>query len=85
MGLAILPGRLKDELDLLDKILKGTVSEEKIELIAKHKEWYNELKLKKNVCLKDELGKKFIQVLESTNVFKYGSLNDVIDFLNNIK
>ena len=85
MGLAILPGRLKDELDLLDKILKGIVSEEKIELIAKHKEWYNELKLKKNVCLKDELGKKFIQVLESTNVFKYGSLNDVIDFLNNIK
>ena len=82
MGLAILPARLKEELKILDEILKNKRKESDIELIPNHKDWYNELKNKKDVNINDEVGKKFVKVLECCGVFRYGTVNDVINFIN---
>ena len=84
MGLAILPARLKEELKILDEILKGKRSEEDISLIPNHQDWYNELKNKKDVNINDEVGKKFVKVLECCGVFRYGTINDVIKFIETI-
>ena len=82
MGLAILPSRLKEELKILDEILKGKRKESDIELIPNHEDWYNELKNKKDVNINDEVGKKFVKVLECCGVFRYGTIDDVISFIN---
>lgn len=82
MGLAILPARLKEELKILDEILKNKRKESDIELIPNHKDWYNELKNKKDVNINDEVGKKFVKVLECCGVFRYGTIDDVINFIN---
>ena len=85
MGLAILPGRLKEELNILEEIINKQRKETDIELIEKHKEWYYQIKDKENIDLEEELGKKFVAVLESCQVFKYGTINDVIDFINRLE
>ena len=82
MGLAILPARLKTELNILDEIIKGKRSEKDIELISNHKDWYEEIKHNKNLDINKEVGKVFIKVLESCKVFKYGTLQDVLDFID---
>ncbi len=82
MGLAILPARLKEELKILDEILKGVRPKEDIKLIPNHEDWYNELKNKKDVNINDEVGKKFVKVLECCGVFRYGTIDDVINFIN---
>ena len=84
MGLAILPARLKEELKILSEILEGKRIEEDISLIPNHKDWYNELKKKKNVDINEEVGKKFVKVLECCGVFRYGTLDDVIKFIDTI-
>lgn len=84
MGLAILPARLKEELKILDEILIGKRSESDLSLIKNHEDWYYELKNIKNVNLNDEVGKKFVKVLECCNVFRYGNKNDVIKFIETI-
>lgn len=78
MGLAILPGRLAEELELLgqylvQKIEKGNWDE----ALVKHYHWYNELQemytfTAENVAdiLQQEVGKKFKTVLEHAGVFK---------------
>lgn len=78
MGLAILPGRLADELKLLGEYLVHDVSVENWdEGVLKHLEWFEELKAKyvftkDNVdeTLHEEVGLKFKKVLEHAGVFK---------------
>ncbi|MFD1177012.1 UDP-glucose--hexose-1-phosphate uridylyltransferase [Paenibacillus puldeungensis] len=85
MGLAILPGRLKEELAGIVDILSGdtalydeTVSDPSSRL-AVHADWARELvgrfgtsltKEKADAILKDEVGLKFSQILEHAGVFK---------------
>ncbi|MCD8204201.1 MAG: UDP-glucose--hexose-1-phosphate uridylyltransferase [Coprobacillus sp.] len=80
MGLAILPARLKDELDLIaDKIIAGEdVSTE--ESLKKHAEWVEEIKSRHDMTglgketiiniLHEEVGKVFADVLTDAGVYK---------------
>jgi UTP-hexose-1-phosphate uridylyltransferase (EC 2.7.7.10) len=84
MGLAVLPGRLKSELDEIEMILSGDRKYDKDKIsdedpLYKHIPWIDELILKygvnlKNeeaeVVLKDEVGKIFLKVLMDAGVFK---------------
>ncbi len=80
MGLAVLPGRLKNELELMEKYLNENVPVEDWEdNMIKHQDWYIELKQKYQSddtsiewpsILQDEVGYKFEQVLEHAGVFK---------------
>lgn len=78
MGLAVLPSRLKEEIELLAEYItdgKDIRSNEKIE---KHADWVEEFKpkyadiTKENVIdiLKKEIGNVFVQVLEDAGVYK---------------
>lgn len=78
MGLAVLPSRLKGEMELLaDCLVKGTPVEDHEELL-KHKEWAEKIREKyadindSNVMdiLKEEIGKVFVSVLEDAGVYK---------------
>ena len=84
MGLAILPARLKEELKILDEILIGKRNESDLSLIKNHEDWYYTLKSKKNINLNDEVGRKFVEVLECCNVFRYGNKEDVIKFIETV-
>lgn len=76
MGLAILPGRLKEEIKEMQKVL---LSGENIpENLSNHKDWLLELRQKysftaENVeeIIKKEIGIVFNKVLEHAGVFKY--------------
>jgi len=83
MGLAILPGRLKTEVEQIKEILCGKASIADIyaqeNMLYKHKPWIEELiskygssltKERADVILKIEIGKKFETCLEQTGVFK---------------
>ena len=81
MGLAVLPGRLKDELQLLAKALikDDELSEVKQnEEIIKHLQWAQQIKEKYNdlneanveQILKEEVGYIFSTILEHAGVFK---------------
>ena len=85
MGLAILPGRLKEELDLIadiltgdDELLKSAVGDEASDL-HKHTEWIHALIEKYGAALskeaavarvQEEAGNKFAQILEHAGVYK---------------
>lgn len=83
MGLAILPGRLKNELEQIKQILMGqrdTVwGNESGDVLWRHKSWIEEL-IRKYGCsmspeqaeevIRHETGKKFETCLEQTGVFK---------------
>ncbi|MCT4563911.1 MAG: UDP-glucose--hexose-1-phosphate uridylyltransferase [Maledivibacter sp.] len=79
MGLAVLPARLKDELNILSQYLinPGKNIEEE-ESLKKHIQWFNYLKEKYkdidksrvDIILREEVGKKFMSVLEHAGVFK---------------
>lgn len=94
MGLAVLPSRLKTEIELLcDAILSGKNVAE-IEDIKKHAEWFDEFKndyifTKENVeeIIKKEIGKTFVKVLEDAGVYKYNeegiaSFIKFVDYVN---
>lgn len=76
MGLAVLPPRLKDELNEITAYLLDEVSS----VEAYHQEWANELKVKYSASIADfkqaetilheELGKKFVSALEHAGVLK---------------
>lgn len=80
MGLAVLPGRLKEELTTLSDYLlkpdwKKLVKEDNN--VNKHLQWIEEIKRERNIeegtveaILKEEVGKKFSTVLEHAGVFK---------------
>lgn len=83
MGLAVLPGRLKDELDAIGRILSGESTlppeEDKDHPLAKHREWIESLvaaygnslpRAEAESLLKREVGAKFARVLEDAGVFK---------------
>ncbi|OCA96927.1 UDP-glucose--hexose-1-phosphate uridylyltransferase [Clostridium beijerinckii] len=79
MGLAVLPARLKEELNILKEYLinrKDNILDD--EMVAKHSDWYKYLLEKysnisqENVdsILKEEVGFKFLEVLCHSGVFK---------------
>ena len=76
MGLAVLPARLKDELEILKECLLGNKNILEISNMQKHVAWYNELKSHDfnedtvDQLLKEELTHKFVNVLEDAGVFK---------------
>lgn len=83
MGLAILPGRLKTEVEFIKDILCGKSSMvdiyDKEHLLYKHKEWIEDITARYGIAmdaeradeiLKLEIGRKFETCLEHTGVFK---------------
>lgn len=73
MGLAILPPRLKDELQIVEDFLLG-----KVEKVADyHQEWANQLKIDYSISpdnvsqvVQEAVGKVFSRVLEDAGVYK---------------
>ncbi|MGL6108030.1 UDP-glucose--hexose-1-phosphate uridylyltransferase [Romboutsia sp.] len=79
MGLAVLPARLKEELNTLGELLvQGVESIDKNEVLNHHASWYKQIRdnytdiTTENVenILRDEVGNKFSTVLEHAGVFK---------------
>ena len=79
LGLAILPARLKQEMEQVRvELLKGTEDISAMAAIAKHADWYKKVKAshaeisEANVeaILKDEIGRVFLEVLTHAGVFK---------------
>lgn len=79
MGLAVLPGRLKTELGLIEAALlakKEDIAD--VDAIAKHADWYYDVKQRcvdldaeaTKAMLRSEVGKKFLSVLSHAGVFK---------------
>lgn len=78
MGLAILPPRLKDELELLKEYILNEKNIDENEIISKHGNWvksfinnYDNISNENiDIILKEEIGKVFLKVLEHAGVFK---------------
>lgn len=77
MGLAVLPARLKAEMEILADAILGGKDIASDERIAKHLEWYKKFEesytfTKENVTeiLHSEIGKTFVRVLEDAGVYK---------------
>jgi UDPglucose--hexose-1-phosphate uridylyltransferase len=80
MGLAVLPARLINELELLKECLKGTKSIEQYDELKQHRPWFLQLKEKYSdtdmdldQVLRIEIGKVFEKVLLDAGVFKLDS------------
>lgn len=95
MGLAVLPARLKNELEKMSNyLLNEELDIKKDESMLKHINWFNQIKDKyKNLnnenvinILKNEVGNKFITVLEHAGVFKDDEKGQqaFVKFLKNI-
>lgn len=93
MGLAILPPRLKKELELLSHCLLKKAKIEDYPELTKHLSWYNELLdqyefTKDNIedILKESITIKFIQILENAGVFKMNDIgiHNFISFIEEI-
>jgi len=97
MGLAVLPGRLREELAILEDYLTGEEWQIRVqtdERVAKHLQWCNEIVERVDLTpenitliLQEEVGKKFSIVLEHAGVFKRSALGQqaferFIDALN---
>ncbi len=94
MGLAVLPARLVNELELLKACLKGTGSIEQYEVLDQHRHWFLQLKDKygntdvdMDKVLRMEVGKIFEKVLLDAGVFKLDDkgLNAFTEFINSIR
>lgn len=77
MGLAVLPSRLKRELELLSKVILSKESWEDHPEIQKHKQWVESWKDRYALTeetvypvLQQEVGKVFVKVLEDAGVYK---------------
>ncbi len=77
MGLAVLPARLKDEMEKLSKALVEHADIRADEVLEKHADWVDELRAKyvfttENVTeiLQEEIGIVFMKVLEHAGVYK---------------
>lgn len=88
MGLAVLPPRLKEELAEIQEFLLGNAHD----IAPSHIEWAEQLKAQYGVLsrpeeaealLREELGKKFVRVLEDAGVLKErAAFERFIDILN---
>ena len=79
MGLAVLPARLKNEMEKLAEVLvkQGIDAVRKDTLLEKHADWAEEFMSKREVTaenvnevIRDEIGKVFAKVLEHAGVYK---------------
>ncbi|MEG2441180.1 MAG: UDP-glucose--hexose-1-phosphate uridylyltransferase [Acetivibrio sp.] len=78
MGLAVLPARLKEEMEVLAEYIVEGKNIKENEMIAKHGDWAEEIKKKYNDIqdsniegiLQKEIGLVFSKVLEHSGVFK---------------
>ena len=78
MGLAVLPSRLKAEMEHLSECLVKDEDVSQYEDLKKHVPWVTEIKEKyedinkENVegILKEEIGQVFVKVLEDAGVYK---------------
>lgn len=94
MGLAVLPSRLKEEMELLaDCLVEGTDIRSN-EKIAKHADWVEEFLphyasiTRENVeaVLEEEIGQVFVKVLEDAGVYKCNEegRNAFLRFINSL-
>jgi UDPglucose--hexose-1-phosphate uridylyltransferase len=86
LGLGILPGTLYEEVNNIKDILLKKESLDEYPKLKKHQEWINELDKKvkdDNIddLLKEEIGQVYVKMLESANVFKFGSHEDFISMI----
>lgn len=77
MGLAVLPSRLKGEIDLMCEYILAGKDFSECEALAKHKEWFEKFKdnytfTTENVrgIVEQEIGTTFVRVLEDAGVYK---------------
>ena len=78
MGLAVLPSRLKEEMNLLANYIINEKDISSNSHIAKQEKWVKDILTHRNdiTCdnifsvLQDEIGKAFIKVLEDAGVYK---------------
>ena len=84
MGLAILPGRLQEETNMISEYLSGEKGEAELERLRdedplfKHREWIKEMMVNNGILgreeaiklIKKEIGIKFTEVLEDAGVYK---------------
>lgn len=77
MGLAVLPSRLKGEIDLMCEYILAGKDFSECETLAKHKEWFEKFKdnytfTTENVrgIVEQEIGTTFVRVLEDAGVYK---------------
>ncbi len=77
MGLAILPGRLKTELDLIQKCVENDIPFDNYAELEKHRPWidsiHEQAKQSKDLAqfLRNQVGEIFEQVIEDCGVFKH--------------
>jgi UDPglucose--hexose-1-phosphate uridylyltransferase len=87
MGMAILPGRLVDEVRLIEQCLGENKETENHVLLDKHQAWINHLRtLNLNPqdikdYLMQDIGRIFEAVLEDCNVFRFGTKEDLFRFV----
>ena len=90
MGLAVLPARLKREMELLEDAILNGDDIRSIEDISKHADWADEwrsdydLSSSDNIrdALQKEIGKTFAKVLECAGVYKNDE--DFMRFINTL-
>ena len=77
MGLAVLPARLKDEIEIMCKAILGGKDFADIPEIEKHREWFDSFKNNYEFTvdntegiIKTEIGKTFVNVLRDAGVYK---------------
>jgi UDPglucose--hexose-1-phosphate uridylyltransferase len=78
MGLAVLPARLKEEMQRLETALLNKMDIKADPFLSKHAHWAEQIKHKYNAItpenvtdiLKDEIGQVFLQVLKHAGVYK---------------
>lgn len=77
MGLAVLPARLKNEMDLMAEYILAGKDLRGNEVLEKHADWFEAIRdsytfTEQNVetILQDEIGKVFVKVLEDAGVYK---------------
>lgn len=77
MGLAVLPARLKDEMEALKKAILAGDDLRADEMLEKHADWVDEFSAQYSITpenidkiIEDEIGKVFSKVLEDAGVYK---------------
>ncbi len=77
MGLAVLPSRLKKEIELMEDSISKNIPFASVPELEKHAEWFS--RFEKNYTftednteeiIKEEIGKTFVRVLEDAGVYK---------------